>query len=68
MAVDQITDFGYEVFLTPRSSTGQNKECLFTGIVAHSPIEDVTEQVQQYCQQQGLVMSEYSIHKDLTIY
>jgi hypothetical protein len=68
MASQQITDFGYEIFLTPKSATGTNKVSIFTGITVHSPLDDVTAEVAQFCNKQGLNASEYQVHKDLTIY
>lgn len=68
MASQQITDFGYEIFLTPRSSTEQDNECIYTGITVHSPVADVSAQVNQFCKDRGLIVSEYCVRKDFIIY
>lgn len=68
MAAQQITDFGFEIFLTPRSSPLSNKTSIFTGIRVHSPVDDVSEQVNEFCKIQGLNINDYQVRRDLILY
>jgi hypothetical protein len=68
MAAEQITDFGYNIFLTPRSVLVSGQESIFTGITVHSPSDDVSDQVNEFCVSHGLNAREYQIRKDLILY